>query len=152
VGIGFGIVFAIIVIVFLFTGLSLRPKREITIVCIILLILAGLDWFNVLNHCEFPFYAEECLDYPYEHHADVFPGLFPPLLFDEGCTDAHQKTLNPLGWECKPITWQVDEWHFCRANCTINPVSWVYAGMYWYVLACIIVHIPGFFRKKGFTL
>jgi hypothetical protein len=148
----FALGFIALCLILFFFGLSLRPKKEITIVFIILLALGILDWLNVLNPCESPFFYKECLDYPYNHHPELFPGLFPPLLFDEGCAGAHQKIVSLFGWKCEPISWQVDEWVFCRANCSVNHISWAYTALYWYLLACIIMFIPDKFRKKEFTL
>jgi len=87
-----------------------------------------------------------------EHHPDVFPGLFPPLFFDEGCTASQQKIIKSLGWECIPITWQVDEWNFCNATCRVKPISWAYTAVYWYALACVIVFLPTRLRRKEITL
>ncbi len=144
--------FIIILLIFLLLGLSLRPTREIATMLFVLLSLGALDWFNVLNPCESPFYNQECLDYPYEHHPDIFPGLFPPLLFREGCTESQQKIINPFGWKCIPITWQVDEWNFCNTTCKVNPISWAYTALYWHALSCIITFIPKQFRRKEITL
>jgi hypothetical protein len=143
--------FVVLFLIFLLLGLSLKPTKEVMIILIFLLGLGALDWFNVLNRCESPLFDEECLDYPYAHHVEVFPGLFPPLLLDEGCTESHQKIVKLFGWKCLPITWQVDEWSFCRAECSVNRISWACVAAYWYLLACIIDFIPGRLRKKEIT-
>ena len=127
-----------------------KPTKGKIILFIILIVLGVSDWFNILNVCESPLPIGGCVDYPFKHHPDVIPGLYPPLIFDEGCVQPHQKITGPIGWECRPNTWKLmmERGTFCEANCNVNFLSWVYTVIYWYLLSCIIISIYSKLRKK----
>ncbi|NQU07655.1 MAG: serine/threonine protein kinase, partial [Candidatus Abyssubacteria bacterium] len=120
----------------LLLGIDLRPTKRILIAFAVLLSLGILDWYNVLNPCESPFFGE-CLDYAYAHRPSVVPGLYPPLLFEEACMKPHQQVVNHFSWICRPNTWslaflvpQPGKTH-CTASCHVSVVSWYYTAIHW---------------------
>jgi hypothetical protein len=125
--------------------LKLTDKK--VIVFILLIVLGVIDWFNLLDSCESPLFGF-CPDYPFAHHPDVIPGLYPPLFFQEGCS-GNEKISGFLAWECKPNSWKLGmrEGDYCTANCNVNFFSWIYVLIYWYLLSCLAVFVYTKFKK-----
>lgn len=117
---------------------------------VVIVILGLMDWYNVLNPCESPFF-DICPDYPYSHHPDVLPGLYPPLIFEEACIEPHEKRLNLVGWECRPNTWKfmMAAGSYCEANCDVKIASWIYTILYWGFLSYMIGFGFRYFKQKG---
>jgi hypothetical protein len=116
------------------------------------LVLAGLlDWVNVSNPCEWPLLR--CPDYPFRHHPQVTPGLYPPLIFDEGCVLPNERIEGPIGWECRPSTWSLGRppGEFCQTRCRVSPFSWVYTVAYWWLVSSVanfLVTLPSRWRAR----
>jgi hypothetical protein len=119
-----------------------KPDWRKIAVLVIIVFLGLFDWINILNDCESPFFGQ-CADYPFKHHPSLTPGLFLPFIFDEGCIEPNQKINNIISWECRPNIWklEMERGTYCEANCNVNYLSYVYTGIYWYLLSCLIVWI-----------
>ena len=101
----------------------------------VIAVVGLLDWFNVSNPCEWPLLR--CPDYPFRHHPQVTPGLYPPLIFDEGCTLPNDRVDDPIGWECRPNTWSFGgpPGPYCEARCNVSVFSWAYTAGYWWLIS-----------------
>ena len=63
-----------------------KPTKGKIIIFIILITLGVLDWINIFTPCVSPIFPKcHALDATFEWIPDATPGLYPPLLFDEGC-------------------------------------------------------------------
>jgi len=80
-----------------------------------------------------------CCDMP--RHIQFIPVIHPPFIFDEACTGTFD---NPqvrmiFAYECNPSFLDgPDGPIYCTASCKINPLSYLIAIVYWYLLSCIL--------------
>jgi hypothetical protein len=104
----------------------------------LLLLLGALDWANVTNPCEWPISA--CRDYPLRHPIRLTPGLYPPMFFADGCQPPATHSSPLIGWSCQTKLWSAAGAGqlICEASCRINPFSWVYVLLYWFLIATVL--------------
>lgn len=123
-----------------------QPTIGKIIIFAVLIILGYANWYYTKNFCKFASMTD-C-----SSQINLLPGLFPPLIFDEGVVSdlSNELKTNFVGWGCDPSAWFGPVGPIrATASCNIKIISIFYTLIYWYVLSSLLVTIFKKLRNKN---